>query len=106
VYTTVQNTAIKLVNEILNFIAQDGSDPSEWYAGITDDKERRLFSEHCVKKENERLYIVFPAPDKETADLVENHLTDSVFGRVDGAPGGSSNGSFVYAYKKQPYTKP
>jgi len=105
-YTTLQNAGIKLVNEILNFIAQDGSDPSEWYAGITDDKERRLFTEHGVKKENERLYIVLPAPDKETAELVESHLTDPVFGRMDGAPGGSSNGSFVYAYKKQSYTKP
>jgi hypothetical protein len=105
-YTSVQNAAIKLVNEILNFVQRDGSDPSEWYLGITDDHERRLFTDHRIKKANEHLYIVLSVPDKETAKMVERHLTDDVFGRMDGAPGGSSDGSFVYAYKKQTYTKP
>jgi hypothetical protein len=103
-YTQVQNAVIELVNQILNHVQRDNSDPSEWYAGITDDAERRLFTDHRVKKESECHYIYLSVPDKATADLVEGHLTDPVFGRMDGGPGGESNGRFVYAYKKQPYT--
>jgi hypothetical protein len=102
VYTAVQNAAIEVVNKILNFVQQAGSDQSDWYAGITDDRERRLFAEHLVRKEDTGSYICLPAPDKETADLVESHLTDDVFGRMDGGPGGDTKGCFVYAYMKKP----
>ncbi len=104
-YTSVQNAAIEIVNKILNHVQRSLTDPADWYAGITDEPERRLFTEHRIKRENDRLYVYFPTPDKETADLVEAHLTDSVFGRMDGGAGGPSNGSYVYAYLKQTYTR-
>jgi len=106
VYTTVQSAAIEVVNKIVNYVQQRASDPSDWYAGITDDPERRLFAEHFVRKEDIGSYIYWSVPDKETADFVERHLTDSIFGRMDGGPGGDTKGCFVYAYLKKAHTKP
>jgi hypothetical protein len=106
VYTTVQSAAIEVVNKILNLVQQRVSDPSDWYVGITDYPERRLFAEHLVRKEDIGSYIYLPMPDRETADFVERHLTDPVFGRMDGGPGGDTKGCFVYAYMKKAHIKP
>src|SRR5260370_42654345 len=87
VYTTVQSAAIEVVNKIVNYVQQRASDPLDWYAGITDDPERRLFAEHFVRKEDIGSCIYFPVPDKETADMVERHLTDFIFRSLDVGPG-------------------
>src|SRR5260370_17584886 len=96
VYTTVQSAAIEVVNKIVNHVQQRVSDPSDWYAGITDDPERRLFAEHFVRKEDIGSYIFFPVADKKTPDFIRTHLPDSNFGRIDGGPHAHPNILFLH----------
>lgn len=69
---------------------------SDYYVGITNDVERRLFTEHNVSKEN-AWWIFREAVDKATAQAVEEYYLDK---GMKGDTGGGTDGSvFVYCYE-------
>lgn len=74
---------------------------NEFYIGITNDPERRLFEEHGVSKENS-WWIYIPADNVETARKVEQYYLDK--GMRGGYGGGNNESIFVYCYIVTPTT--
>jgi hypothetical protein len=69
---------------------------SDFYIGITNDVERRLFNEHNVSKEN-AWWIYRQAVSKEHAQAVEEHYLSK---GMEGDTGGGTNETvFVYCYE-------
>ena len=76
-----KKTAPEIINDI-NCHLSKSSKPyySDFYIGITNDIERRLFGEHNVDKKN-AWWIWREATDKETAQEVEKYfLTEGMKG--------------------------
>lgn len=67
----------------------------ELYVGVTNDIERRLFSEHNIDRVNDR-WIYAPADSEETARRVESYFLD--LGMRGGTGGGKGDGSSVFVY--------
>lgn len=74
----------------------------EFYCGITDDIERRLFTEHNVSKEN-GFWIYAPAENVEEAREIEKHYLK--LGMQGDTGGGNKNSIWVYCYLIMQYTK-
>lgn len=74
---------------------------SDFYVGITNDIERRLFEEHNVSKEN-GWWIYRQAIDKKTAQHVEEYFLNK--GMKGDTGGGTDDSSFVYCYEIANYT--
>lgn len=74
----------------------------EFYCGITDNIERRLFGEHNVSKEN-GFWIYGPADDINVAREVEKHYLD--LGMQGNTGGGNEDSIWVYCYLVMQYTK-
>lgn len=68
---------------------------SEFYIGITNNIERRLFDEHNVSREN-AWWIYRTAKDSATAREVERHFLD--LGMRGGESGGNDTSNIVYCY--------
>ena len=91
-------------NEIKDYISKCGGTYTEWYVGITNDTDRRLFQEHNVNKEDDN-WIRKNAGTLSKAEEIEKYFTEDL--STDGAPGGGENDSiYVYGYKKNSHTKP
>ena len=103
-YSETQGEAIRVMNQVLNYVEAFGLPRSRWFFGITDEPPRRLPGEHRVALETDP-HICLPVSNTQTAKFVEGFLTDDVFGGFDGGPGGHTQGKFVYAYLKQPHTR-
>lgn len=69
---------------------------SDFYVGITNDVERRLFGEHNVQK-NGRWWIFRDAINKSTAQSVEEHYLNR--GMKGDTGGGTDDSTFVYCYE-------
>lgn len=91
-------TAVEIVTDIKNHVAKCQDAPSSWYAGITDDPEGRLFSDHNVDKAN-GAWIYRGADTEEAARAAEVRLLNGGF---DGGTGGGNGGDtrYVYAFRK------
>lgn len=85
--------------EIKKHIENNGNDFSKWYSGITNDIEDRLFKQHKVKV----AYIHRPTDSKETAERIEDYLTN-VLGTSGKSGGGTEDSIHVYSYKIKDYT--
>jgi hypothetical protein len=73
-----------------------GGSYSDYYVGITNDIDRRLFSEHNVdKKRNQWIYD--EADSDIVARKVEQYFLDK--GCDGGSGGGDEDSIFVYCYK-------
>lgn len=72
------------------------SDYSDYYVGITNDVDRRLFSEHNVSKK-EDCWIWCPANNKAVAQNVEEYFLD--LGMEGDTGGGTEESKIVYSYK-------
>ena len=71
---------------------------SDFYIGITNDVERRLFGEHNVnKKQGAAWWIVREAINKATAQAVEEYYLDK--GMQGDTGGGNEDTTFVYCYE-------
>lgn len=75
---------------------------SEYYIGITNDVERRLFGEHNVSKDN-AWWIYRTAIDKATAQTVEEHFLN--MGMKGDTGGGTDDSIYVYCYEISRTTK-
>lgn len=75
---------------------------SDFYIGITNDVDRRLFGEHNVDK-NHSWWIYRTAVDKATAQAVEEHfLSEGMKGETGG---GTEDTIYVYCYEITNTTK-
>lgn len=74
----------------------------EFYCGITDDVNRRLFHEHNVSEEN-GFWIYGPADNINVAREVEKHYLD--LGMQGSGGGGTDQSIWVYCYLVMQYTK-
>lgn len=93
----------QIKQDIIDFICQEGGAYSDWYVGISEDPERRLFIEHNVRKENG--YIARLAYSSEVARQVEDYFVN-IIGTDGETGGGGVDANGVYAYKKRFYTDP
>lgn len=75
---------------------------SEFYIGITNDVERRLFNEHNVDK-NHEWWIYREAIDEINSRAVEKHFLGK--GMKGGNGGGDETSVYVYCYKISDSTK-
>ena len=97
---TSKQTIIVVIEK--HIASMDGS-YSNWYIGISNDAERRLFEEHKVSKENGK-WIYRTANSDYIARDVEQYF---IAKDCDGGSGGGDEGSdMVYAYKKDSHTEP
>ena len=69
---------------------------SDYYIGITNDVNRRLFEEHNVSKDN-AWWIYREADDKETAQSVEEYYLQK--GMQGDAGGGTIQSRYVYCFE-------
>lgn len=91
-----------IVDEINNHLAKSGKRYySDFYIGITDDVERRMFKEHNVSKEN-TWWIYRSAIDADNARRVEKYFLGK--GMRGSTGGGNSDSNIVYCYAVGPTT--
>jgi hypothetical protein len=97
-------TRVEFYKRFLKFRVDNGGHMGDWYVGITDNIERRLFQEHQVDPKSG----VFDYAESKSALVargVEKFFVDTV--KMDGEPGGGDASSrIVYIYRKTPTTKP
>ena len=94
----------QIIQDIFNHIKNGGGFPNEWYVGIANDAEGRLFSDHNVDRQT-ATWIWRPAESSEEAREIEQYFLNAV--RTDGGQGGGDRTSKqVYAYKKTWQTRP
>ena len=74
---------------------------SDFYVGITNDVERRLFQEHKVNRET-MWWIFRTATSKAVAEQVENYYLDK--GMQGDTGGGTEESKIVYCYEIGPLT--
>ncbi|MDD4530455.1 MAG: hypothetical protein PHO80_02805 [Candidatus Gracilibacteria bacterium] len=74
---------------------------SDLYIGITNDIERRLFSEHNVPKQN-HWFITRVAVNNEHARSVEKYYLDK--GMKGGGGGGDYTAKYIYCYEIANFT--
>lgn len=75
---------------------------NDFYIGITNDIDRRLFIEHNVDKNN-AWWIYRDAVDKATAQAVEEYYLDK--GMEGDTGGGTDDSTYVYCYQISNSTK-
>ena len=88
----------QLMEKIENYIEKNGGVFKDygWYAGITNDAERRLFTEHKVNKKD-GAWIYGTAESFAAAREVEDALLEQ--GCQGGRGGGNVDSRVVYAYR-------
>ncbi|MBO4456725.1 MAG: hypothetical protein J5802_03325 [Butyrivibrio sp.] len=84
-----------IVSDISNYISKCGGKYSEYYCGITNDAERRIFDEHNVDKNG--VWIYRTATSDAVAREAEKFFLNS--GCKGGTGGGSDDCKIVYCYK-------
>ncbi len=93
----------EIIGKFLKFIQSNNGSLSNWYVGVSQDAEKRLFVDHNVNKETD-LWIYENADNADEARGVESFFIAR--GAVGGSGGGDYTAGMVYAYKKSPRTKP
>lgn len=101
----MSNDKNTIISDIEGYIATNGGKYNEWYVGITNDKDRRVFGEHKVNKDTDA-WITRGTNSVDIATEVEDHFTKVK--DTDGRSGGGieENSTIVYAYKKNNNTNP
>ena len=92
-----------IVNQIKAHIAKQGGQASDWYSGVTEDIEERLFDNHNVPKKN-HWYAFWKAISEDDARAAEKALLN--YGCDGGGGGGDEDVIYVYAYLKTSATNP
>lgn len=93
----------QIINEFLGYMAKTGGLYKEWYVGITNDPQQRLFTEHNVDEQNGN-WIHAPADTNLVARSVEDYFLNQ--GCDGGSGGGDNSSTTAYAYKKTVNTNP
>ncbi len=91
-----------VISDLVRYIRQTNTPFAQWYVGIAEDPQARLFEEHRVNREMD-YWIFKECYSADAARRVEQYFITNY--HADGGVGGGSNASrFVYAYKKESYT--
>lgn len=90
------------VNFLLNYVAKIGGQYAEWYSGVTNDPEQRLFQDHNVDRMLDP-WAHFPCLNAAIARSVEQYLLN--IGMTGGSGGGDNQSSQVYVYKITNHSK-
>ena len=93
----------QIVSEIRSYIQQSGLNLRDWYVGIAQDPQTRLFNDHNVSRTSGR-WIYRTAPTSTEARNIEAHFVN-VLGADGGTGGGDSLSRAVYAYAKTTTTR-
>lgn len=95
-------TKDEIISEIVSYFGlSKGTNFANYYVGITNDVERRLFHEHNVLKNGAWIYC--PANDKSVAQDVEKFFLN--LGMIGDTGGGMTDTTVVYCYLITSYTK-
>jgi len=92
-----------IVDEIYAHMQKQGGKPADWYVGITDDIDQRLFIDHKVPRQN-HWFAYRKAASAGHARSAEKVFLD--YGCDGGGGGGDDKSVYVYAYLKGPNTEP
>ena len=92
-----------IISDFNAHIKKRAGQPSEWYVGVTEDIDGRLFGRHAVPRKG-HWYIYREAYTTQDARAVEKAFLDS--GCDGGGGGGDEDARFVYAYLKTSITDP
>jgi len=93
----VTATPVAIAREFSRYMTKHGDRHySEWYVGITNNAERRLFDEHAVDS-NRNPWIYQYAATSDDARSIEAYFLD--LGCQGGSGGGDDTSNIVYAYK-------
>jgi len=95
-----------IVHEIIEYIGNNqNGEYTNWYVGITDDVDRRVFGsgEHNVSKNGDR-WIHCPADSKKDAQEIEELFL--ALGMYGDTGGGDDDTTIVYCYRKNDHTNP
>lgn len=85
----------EIVSEIINYFGlTQGTNFSNYYVGITNDVERRLFHEHNVSEKGAWIYCI--ADSKSIAQNVEKFFLN--LGMAGDTGGGMPDTTVVYCY--------
>jgi hypothetical protein len=95
-------TPIQIVSDIVTYIANSGTNRSDWYVGIATDPSDRLFIGHAVLKDSD-LWIFRHAGTDTAARTIEAHFINKL-GTKGGPGGGDYTSVYVYAYKITSHT--
>lgn len=91
------NTAQQIADAIYAYIRKTPTNTySDYYVGITNDIDRRLFREHRVSRIFDS-YVCYEAIDKNAAQAVEEHFLGK--GMVGDTGGGTEHSVYVYCYR-------
>lgn len=94
----------KIVDDIIGYVRIRGGQHSDWYVGISNDAQSRLFNDHRVYEQT-GAWIFRTAYSSQEARETELYLIQ-VLG-FDGGPGGGNDLSkMIYAYRKTLLTNP
>lgn len=94
-------TVKDIKDKIIKYVGN--TDYSDWYVGITNDIDRRLFQEHGVNKDTD-YWVWCQANNKTDAQTVEEYFLD--LGMDGDTGGGSDDTTYVYVFKKNVHTDP
>ena len=89
----------KIISDIREHTDKEGSGYRNWYCGITDDPDQRLFNDHNVPRgEGKAWWIKRNTGSEQNARDTESYLVRLGF---DGGGGGGDHTTIhVYAYRK------
>lgn len=91
------STKIQIIADINSHLKKSSKHYySEFYIGITNDVERRLFNEHNVSK-NGAWWIYREADSKDIAQAVEEYFLEK--GMQGDTGGGNEDSVYVYCYE-------
>lgn len=91
------STKIQIIADINSHLQKSSKHYySEFYIGITNDVERRLFNEHNVSK-NGAWWIYREADSKDIAQAVEEYFLEK--GMQGDTGGGNEDSVYVYCYE-------
>lgn len=93
----------RIVNGFAKYVRDCHGIYSDWYVGITNDVERRMFGEHGVDRAVDA-WIYDTAHNSVVARQVEQYFINS--GMKGGSGGGDNTANVVYAYQMNNRTKP
>lgn len=93
----------KIITEINQHLGKSDKEYyQDYYVGITNDVDERLFGFHQVPKLG-HWFIYCPADTDEIARNVEKYFLE--LGMDGGVGGGTAESKIVYCYEKSPKTK-
>lgn len=99
----MQQQESSVVNDIVHYIRKTNTPLADWYVGVAEDVQARVFEEHGVNKERD-YWIYRECFTAAAARRIEQYFITNC--QTDGGSGGGSDASrFVYAYKKELHTR-